>query len=362
MPFYQRHFRDSYAAVVTKGLLATTLGLAMTACASTSEVSQQSDLAASVVANVQDEAQLVKEAAKPQRAKDSEANADLGEPEEPNQPLDVAIEQLNLTPGMSYGQVRSLVMGEGWVSHTVMNGAAPDNNDTTVKKLNALGFIEAQACSGTGQGFCRFEFVRIEETPETRPVLVIVTVPGDRGDEPNFYSWNMENATRDSEDILEIDTSDAFALEANATYADRNFSEPLYKQIVEEESYCLATGECGDVRYLFKDVLMIGFVSNEGFGSTEVALIPHKPISKPQAISHARILDQYDTIDFSNSEIADNNEGELVGEYTVTETFFEANLPAEGVADVQDYIQLVNLSLVPNSDKVSEISFKSISL
>ena len=144
-------------------------------------------------------------------------------------------------------------------------------------------------------------------------------------------------------------------LGADATYEDKNFSEALYAKIVEKDAYCLATGECGDVRYLFKDVLMVASVGD--FGSTEVAIIPHGPVSKSLAIAYARILDTDAVIDFSDSVIEDNSEGDSTVPLKITETYFEADLPAEGAAYSRASGQLVQLILLPGGDLVSRIAF-----
>ncbi|MEM8504701.1 MAG: hypothetical protein AAF716_16280 [Cyanobacteria bacterium P01_D01_bin.1] len=119
-------------------------------------------------------------------------------------------------------------------------------------------------------------------------------------------------------------------LEANATYAEQNFSGSLYAEILEEDYYCLATGTCGDVKYLFEDVLMVATVGE--FGSTKTALIPHQSISKSQALSYARMLDTDGVIDFEDSKVMDNSESDRTQPVTITESYFEAGLPAEGIA------------------------------
>ena len=152
-----------------------------------------------------------------------------------------------------------------------------------------------------------------------------------------------------------LETANLSMLEANATYEDENFSDGLYAEIVENNSYCLATGECGDVRYLFKDVLMVATVRD--FGSTEVAIIPHGPVSKSLALTYARILDTDAAIDFSDGVIEDNSEGDSTVPLKITERYFEADLPAEGAAYSRASGLMVQLDLLPDGEAVSRIAF-----
>lgn len=141
--------------------------------------------------------------------------------------------------------------------------------------------------------------------------------------------------------------------EANPTYAEQNFSESLYTEILEADAYCLATGTCGDVRYLFKDVLLISTVGE--FGSTETSVIPHQRISKSQALSYARILDTDSVIDFEGSVVADR-EGQSQ-EPAITENYFEADLPAEGAAYELASARMVQI-VSDQSGEVFRVSFR----
>ncbi|MFK8186181.1 MAG: hypothetical protein AB8B99_22630 [Phormidesmis sp.] len=140
--------------------------------------------------------------------------------------------------------------------------------------------------------------------------------------------------------------------EANATYENQAFSEALYADIQAKDRVCLATGECGAMRYLFQDALMVATIGE--FGSTEVTLIPHQTISKPAALTYAHILDTNNVINFNDSviaddnETADSNEAERNEATTITETFFEANLPAGGAAYELGSSSLVQLQSGPD--------------
>ncbi|MEL6855121.1 MAG: hypothetical protein AAFO83_08410 [Cyanobacteria bacterium J06607_13] len=256
----------------------------------------------------------------------------VGADGEPAEPVAVSLERLNLAAGTAYGEVRSRIMAQGWMPYAASAGAAPDVADTTVRKLHELGFEEAQSCSGTGMGFCRFEFTHIDDTIVPQPLLVVITTPSSElYGEPHFYSWRIEENV--SSEVASTPSDSSLAvLEANATYAEQNFSEVLYAQIREDEAYCLDSGSCGDVRYLFKDVLMVSSVGE--FGSTEMALLPHQPVSRSQAMTYARLLDADAVIDFENSIVAESHEGDSTEPVVLTETFFEAELPEEAAYEL----------------------------
>jgi hypothetical protein len=86
-----------------------------------------------------------------------------------------------LEKGMSYEQARQLVIDAGW--QPLMT--TTDNPNDGTKFLRDRGFNEVSSCSGTGMGFCRFEF-----TGSGNQKFVVVT----GGRESSVQKWFEETA------------------------------------------------------------------------------------------------------------------------------------------------------------------------
>ena len=80
-------------------------------------------------------------------------------PEEASSPEDVsrAVEQLGLYQEMPYAEARERILQQGWQPY--VEGTPPNLDNSTIRELFDLGYEEIADCSGTGMGFCRFEFV-----------------------------------------------------------------------------------------------------------------------------------------------------------------------------------------------------------
>ena len=368
--------RRSLIQPALKGLFVTVLGTLAVACSKDAATVPQSapsedaevatDLQVADSTETQPEAQdadkISPETNTIREAQNREIDyVEIGYDGEPNEPLTANIERLDLQPGTPYGEVRSLVMAEGWVPYTEADGAAPDTATIAVQEMHKLGFEEAQSCSGTGQGFCLFEFVHVNRAafPETR--LVIITTPsiGAIYGKPEFYSWRIDNYEPSVSSVPKDEDPNFSWLEANAIYENQDFSEALYADVLAAEQDCVLAGECDYARYLFKDVLLT--ISAGEFGSTTTAIIPHTLLSRMQALTYAQILDTNREIDFSDSSIFDNNEGELTGPVRITESFFEADLPAEEAAYNRGSIKMVRLISSPG-EGISQIEFEIIVL
>ncbi|MEM9120056.1 MAG: hypothetical protein AAGD09_19540 [Cyanobacteria bacterium P01_F01_bin.56] len=285
--------------------------------------------------------------------------AEAGDDGEPDEPLTVNIERLHLVPGMPYGEVRSLVIAEGWVPYTQTDVAPPDLNSLTVQALHAQGFEEVAACSGTGQGFCAFLFTHVNDInfPDAR--LKIMTTPaiGELYGEPNFYDWDMW----DYEPVVSsapkgANPSDAY-LEANAIYETQKFNAALYAAVLAQEENCVLIGDCANAQYLFEDVLLT--FSQGDFGSTTVAVVPHASVSRSQALDYAQMLDIDGEIDLANSIMVDNYEGgELPLEgVKMTESFFALTPPSEAAASTK----MVRL-IAKSGEDISRIEFDLVVL
>lgn len=238
--------------------------------------------------------------------------------------------------GARYGDVRDRLIERGWLPHTfaTTTGSPSDFNDSLVQEMERLGFNEVKACSGTGQGFCRFEFVHQDRTAEAGPVLVVITAAASPADstypEPTFWDLNLENVS-------------------DLTYLERPFDQALFAQLRENHSFCLGVGRCEPAQYMLKDALLIA--GSGDFGTTKISLIPNRPISKDAALDYARILDIDSVIDFDTAQI----DSELN-----IESYYEAGIPPEGVAEMGG-TTTVRLQLT-STGMVSEISFSHIVL
>lgn len=257
---------------------------------------------------------------------------------DPIEPADLVSLTLNLpdAQGMPYGDVRDRIIASGWIPHTFAGTTGPDSDfhDSTVQAMEQLGFSEVKFCSGTGQGFCRFEFVYEDRTADNGPLLVITTAAGIPSEPsypmPSFWSFRQENIS-------------------DLTYSDRPFDPALFAELQERESFCLGVGQCDTAQYRLKDALLVS--ATGGFGTATMTLIPDSPISKEEAIAYAQILDQERVIDFANAQ-ADSE--------TSSENYYEAGLqdaPAESLGG----ITTVRLQLAP-SGQVSTISYSLVVL
>ncbi|MGF1459338.1 MAG: hypothetical protein ACFBSG_09965 [Leptolyngbyaceae cyanobacterium] len=151
-----RGSQKSLSRATLSGTLAIALGLMSVACskggASQSQVALMAPQAETTLVADDTTVDMTKATPNAQQAAPADRSqyAEVGNDGEPNEPLTANIERLNLEPGTPYGEVRSLVMAEGWMPYTPAEGSMPDFNDPAVRELHAQGFEEAETCSGTG--------------------------------------------------------------------------------------------------------------------------------------------------------------------------------------------------------------------
>ncbi len=202
--------------------------------------------------------------------------------------LEDLLTDLPLGRGASYTQVREKLMADGWIPHTfATNGPVGDFNDPLVQQMLEQGFEEVKTCSGTGQGFCRLEFVYQDRTLDGGPILVVTTAAsapsGSSDPDPTFWDFRLEGVS-------------------DRTYADRSFDRTLFNQIEEENSFCQGVGRCEYVQYQLQDALLIG--GSHDYGTVRITLIPNQPVFEEEAIAYAKIFDRTESIDFTEA-IAD---------------------------------------------------------
>ena len=86
---------------------------------------------------------------------------------------------------MSYDKARNILLNSGWQANLRSQNRDWQQMGTGMIRFRDLGYDEVVSCSGTGLGFCRFEFV----TSDNRK-LVVVTSGGTQ--RPLLYRWSIE--------------------------------------------------------------------------------------------------------------------------------------------------------------------------
>ncbi|MDX2245018.1 MAG: hypothetical protein NW224_30445 [Leptolyngbyaceae cyanobacterium bins.302] len=86
-----------------------------------------------------------------------------------------------LKQGMSYAQARKALINAGWQAVELS-----PNRDRfgAMNYIIKLGYNEVESCSGTGMGFCRFNF-----TDADGRKLAVVTINNQQGQHPKLHRW-----------------------------------------------------------------------------------------------------------------------------------------------------------------------------
>lgn len=92
---------------------------------------------------------------------------------------------ITLKQKMPYSQARQILIDAGW--QAILLSPMREQYAPLDYIIGELGYREVVDCSGTGMGFCRFEFA----TADGRK-LAVVTVNNQRGQEPMLYRWWIE--------------------------------------------------------------------------------------------------------------------------------------------------------------------------
>ena len=89
---------------------------------------------------------------------------------------------------MPYAQTREILIDAGWQAIEIPTLQRGDHFfGATQYIVKELGYNEVVDCSGTGMGFCRFEFATAEKRK-----LVVITVNNQKGQQPILYRWSIE--------------------------------------------------------------------------------------------------------------------------------------------------------------------------
>ena len=75
---------------------------------------------------------------------------------------------ITLQQQMSYAEARQILIESGWQAIQI-SPTRREQRFSTVNRLIELGYNEVVDCSGTGMGFCRFEFI----TADGRKLMVV---------------------------------------------------------------------------------------------------------------------------------------------------------------------------------------------
>jgi hypothetical protein len=94
-----------------------------------------------------------------------------------------SVRPILLRKGMTYGEAQKNLKKGGWKDNPEVE---PDlRSSSTVQKLVNRGYREVVTCSGTGRGFCRFEWMN-----QKGELLVVITVPGIK--DAMIEEWRIE--------------------------------------------------------------------------------------------------------------------------------------------------------------------------
>ena len=89
---------------------------------------------------------------------------------------------------MSYAKAREILIHSGW--QAIKIPVLQRGNrffGATEYIVKGLGYNEVVDCSGTGMGFCRFEFAAADKRK-----LVVITVNNQKRQRPTLYRWWIE--------------------------------------------------------------------------------------------------------------------------------------------------------------------------
>ena len=86
---------------------------------------------------------------------------------------------------MSYDDARNILIESGWQAILLSPNRDWRQVGTGTTRFRDLGSDEVVSCSGTGLGFCRFEFASADNRK-----LVVVTAGG--AQHPLLYRWSIE--------------------------------------------------------------------------------------------------------------------------------------------------------------------------
>lgn len=86
---------------------------------------------------------------------------------------------------MSYHDARKILLDSGWQANLKSPNRDWRQVGTGTTRFRDLGYDEVVSCSGTGLGFCLFEFVAADNRK-----LVVVTAGGTQ--RPLLYRWSIK--------------------------------------------------------------------------------------------------------------------------------------------------------------------------
>jgi len=88
---------------------------------------------------------------------------------------------------MPYADARQILIESGWQA-LQLSPMQREQEFGAINHLIELGYNEVTSCSGTGMGFCRFEFI----TAAGRKLMVVTINNQENQDGPTLYRWWLE--------------------------------------------------------------------------------------------------------------------------------------------------------------------------
>ena len=189
---------------------------------------------------------------------------------------------------MPYGKVRQKLIDQGWIPHTIATGGAARLAEPWLreKQMYQLGFDEVVTCSGTGQGYCQFEFVFEDRTVEDGPILAVTTYAASDQTDPSYPEPFFAGLSLRTGHI-------------NSDYQQQTLDTELLQRIQIEEAFREPFEADQPVQYAFADAVLLA--RSYEAETVRMSIFPRQPVSEEQALAYARMLDPEEIMDFEQS-------------------------------------------------------------
>jgi len=199
---------------------------------------------------------------------------------------------------IGYGQARAILIANGWtpgINNT--ENSERYRLDGTIRELVGKGYKEVQDCSGSGLGYCRFDFTYTgqgypNQNGRSLSITTVYSQTAANGD-PTIWDWGISEATTITSPA---DTSEA------GSKSNQSFNAAAFEQLKQDESFCSGlAANCTNSEHTF-DELTLTAVQNE-IGGTIITLRPSRRMTLETAQTYAAILDTANNIDFAQPSI-----------------------------------------------------------
>ncbi|MGD1865857.1 MAG: hypothetical protein ACFB0D_15005 [Phormidesmis sp.] len=223
---------------------------------------------------------------------------------------------------IGYGQARAILIANGWtpgINNT--ENSERYRLDGTIRKLVDKGYKEVQDCSGSGLGYCRFDFAYTgqgypNQNGRGLSITTVYSQTAANGD-PTIWDWSISEP---ADSISIASASSATPASSNGqtikAYADKPFSlETFDPHVKQSDGFCTGmSGDCVYSEYAFQNLTLTAAPGE--IGGTTITLLPKGPITEETAKEYINILDTAHNISFSQtSSTWVNPDGNLVKRY-----------------------------------------------